>query len=216
MTEKNQIISDDEIVKSVRDGRIQYFEVLVNRYKSRIVNFIHKMIFDYDEAQSLAQDVFVKVYESIARYQSQNNFQAFIFTIAKNLTLNHIKKQKRFQWFSGEKDSNGSEEKYFQTGGTQESDIEKHQRDELLNEALRNLKENQRIALILKVYLEFSYKKIAEITGWSEPKIETLISRAKSSLKSYIQSRENPGSSVKSKQKMQENKRSRVLRVRST
>lgn len=216
MTEKDQIISDDDIVKSVRDGRIQHFEVLVNRYRNRIVNFIHKMIFDYDEAHSLAQDVFVKVYESMGTYQSQNNFQAFIFTIAKNLTLNHIKKQKRFQWFSGTKESNGQEEKYFQTGGTQELDIEKQQQEMLLNEGLRQLKENQRIALILKVYLEFSYKKIADITGWSEPKIETLISRAKSSLKGFIQSQEQPGSSVKSKQKMQENTGSRVLRMRST
>jgi RNA polymerase sigma-70 factor (ECF subfamily) len=224
VTEKDPMFSDDEIVRSVRDGRTQRFEVLVNRYKNRIVNFIHKMIFDHDESQSLAQDVFIKVFESIGKYKSQDNFQAFIFTIAKNLTLNHIKKQKRFQWFSGEQGSGEMEGRHFRTNGTQEEDIEKRRQDELMNEALKNLKENQRIALILKIYLEFSYKKIAEITGWSEPKIETLISRAKSNLRSYIQTRENPGADSRRsskrtfpvKENLQENKRSNVLEVRST
>jgi len=58
------------------------------------------------------------------------------------------------------------------------------------------LKENQRIALILKVYLDFSYKNISKITGWSIPKIETLISRAKKSLKNKIFLQENKDKNV--------------------
>jgi hypothetical protein len=60
VTEKEIVFSDDQVVRSVQEGRTQNYEVLVNRYKNKIVNFINKMIFDYDEAQSLAQDVFLK------------------------------------------------------------------------------------------------------------------------------------------------------------
>lgn len=56
----------------------------------------------------------------------------------------------------------------------------------MVTAALKELKENQRLALVLKVYLDFSYNKIAEITGWSVPKIETLISRGKTALKNKI------------------------------
>lgn len=181
------------------------------------------MIFDYDEAQSLTQDVFLKVYEGIQKYRTQDTFQAFIFTIAKNVTLNYIKKQRRFTWFSRHADSEDNEERYFQTAGTQQEDMEKSQQDQQLTAALKSLKENQRIALILKVYLDLPYKRIAQITGWSEPKIETLISRAKSDLRDYIRAQENsrpkkhpiaprPGTT---KEKVQEKEFLDVLEMRS-
>jgi RNA polymerase sigma-70 factor, ECF subfamily len=181
------------------------------------------MIFDYDEAQSLAQDVFLKVYESLKRYKSQDNFQAFVFTIAKNLTLNYIKKQKRFLWFSGNSSEN-SEEKHYRTEETQQQYIEKNQQEIMMTEALKTLKENQRIALIMKVYLDFSYKRIEEITGWSIPKIETLISRAKSSLIASIrEAQAGPGhfhstdkNKKKTEEKLQEKSSRGVLRMRST
>ncbi|MCP5046767.1 MAG: sigma-70 family RNA polymerase sigma factor [bacterium] len=211
-------------MRSVRDGRIQNFEILVNRYKNRIVNFIHKMIYDYDEAQSLTQDVFLKVFENMKKYKEQDNFQAFIFTIAKNLTLNYIKKHKRISWLSSQQYPENMENRYFRSEETQHADLERTQQEEMITTALKTLKENQRIALILKVYLEFSYKKIAEITGWSEPKIETLISRAKSNLKAAVRSRENirpessqrSGSGEKSKKKLQEKHKTNVLNMRST
>ena len=205
MAQDEQLFSDDDVVCSVREGKTQNFEILVNRYSKKIVNFVFSMMADYDEAQSISQEVFLKVYESLKRYKTENNFQAFIFTIAKNLTLNYLKKQKKilsFSFFSPDEKSQDplySEEKQHQL-------LEKHQQDEMLTAALKALNENQRLALIMKVYLEFSYKQIAEITGWSIPKIETLISRAKSNLKNELLSRDN----------LQEKDTINVLKVRHT
>lgn len=179
------VFSDDEVIQSVQEGRTQNFEILVDRYKKRIVNFVNKMIYDYDEAQSIAQDVFLKVFETVARYRMQDNFQSFIFTIAKNLTLNHIKKQKRTVMFSALLPGR-ADERQFSYEALQEEKLQENQDEELLLAALKQLSEDQRIALILKVYLEFSYNQIADITGWSIPKIETLISRAKTNLKNRI------------------------------
>lgn len=177
--------SDDEIIQSVIDGKTQNFEILIDRYKTKIINFINKMIYDYDESQNLAQDVFLKVYETLKRYKRQENFQAFIFTIAKNLTLNYIKKSQRTVMFSSFfSKQNG--EKHFSYDAQQEETYQTNQDEERLVAALKELNENQRLALILKVYLDFSYKRIEEVTGWSVPKIETLISRAKSNLKNKI------------------------------
>ena len=177
--------SDDEIIQSVIEGRTQNFEIIVERYKKKITNFINKMIYDHDEAQNIAQDVFLKVYETLKKYKKENNFSAFIFTIAKNLTLNYIKKSKRTVMFSTFL-SKQSGEKHFSYQAQQEEKYRESQDEERLITALKELKENQRLALILKVYLDFSYKKIADVTGWSIPKIETLIFRAKSNLKNKI------------------------------
>ncbi|MCK4766316.1 MAG: RNA polymerase sigma factor [Candidatus Aminicenantes bacterium] len=177
--------SDDDIIRSVIDGRTQNFEIIVDRYKKKIINFINKMIHDYDEAQNIAQDVFLKVYTNLTKYDMQDNFSAFIFTIARNRTLNYIKKDKRTVWFSSFF-SQSTAEKHFSYDAPQEDKHREKEKDEFLMNALKELKENQRLALILKVYLDFSYKKIADITRWSIPKIETLISRAKSNLKSKI------------------------------
>lgn len=228
MIEKDQVFSDDDVVRSVRDGNTRNFEALIDRYKNKIINFIHKMIYDYDEAQSLAQDVFLKVYETIERYEMRDNFQAFIFTIAKNITLNYIKKQKRVLFFSSftPGDGNGAreyEDRYFQAEETQQAAMEKDQQEELLTAALKTLNENQRITLIMKVYLGFSYHQIAEITGWSIPKIETLISRAKSALRDKIRFILNDGSPKggagrkmkRLQEEMQEKSRNDVLRVRT-
>jgi len=209
------VFSDDDVVRSVQEGNTRNFEILVDRYKNKIVNFIHKMIFDHDEAQSLAQDVFVKVYETIGRYRPQDNFQSFLFTIAKNLTLNYIKKQKRMLWFSSSPGDlvrdNSANERYFRTEAEQHELLEKDRQQLLVSEGLKRLKENQRIALILKIYLEFSYNKITEITGWSVPKIETLISRAKSNLKVFILEQQDLAANIN----MQEKREMGVLEVRS-
>ncbi|MCK4836052.1 MAG: RNA polymerase sigma factor [Candidatus Aminicenantes bacterium] len=179
------MLSDDEVIQSVQNGHIQDFEVIVNRYEKLILNFIYKMISDYEEAQNITQDVFLKVFKTLNRYQRKDNFQAYIFTIAKNLTLNDIKKRKRVVFLSTLLRGNRADD-YFRHDEDFQGHLEKEMREHQLTSAIKSLNENQRIALILKVYLRFSYKRIAEITGWSTPKIETLISRAKSQLKNKI------------------------------
>ncbi len=175
------MFSDDEVIASVLAGRRQDFEILIQRYEKRIVNFIQRMIQDGEEARSLGQDTFLKVYENLVYYKSENNFQAFIFRIARNLTLNWIKKQRRIVFFS-RLFHGGNEGDRFTAPGNPAASAEEAQRQNLVDRALRLLPVDQRLALVLKVYLDLSYHQIAAITSWSEPKIETLISRGRARL----------------------------------
>jgi RNA polymerase sigma-70 factor (ECF subfamily) len=197
----NELLSDDEIITSVLEGRTRDFEILIHRYSGKIINFINGMTADRDEAQSIAQDVFLKIYENLPYYKKQNNFSAFIFKIAKNMTLNWLNRQKRTVFFSRllGRDFN---QVPFRQAPVRTADPEKSERDEKIMQNLRSLPEEQRIALILKIYLEFSYKQIREISGWSIPKIETLISRAKSRLRKNIAMQEtNSGFVLKEREK---------------
>lgn len=187
------MFTDDEIIRSVLEGNTRNFEALIARHGKKMINFINRMIFDPDEAQNIAQDVFLRVYENLPYYKAENNFSAFLFKIAKNQTLNWIRKNKRMIFFSrmmGQDFRGGS----FTSVENPARTIEDRQQEVLLSEGLRGLREDQRLALVLKVYLDFSYRKISEITGWSEPKIETLIFRAKAGLKKHIALQENGSS----------------------
>ncbi|MCX6558646.1 MAG: RNA polymerase sigma factor [Candidatus Aminicenantes bacterium] len=180
-----EMLSDDEIITAVLEGCPDDFAILINRYSGKIIKFINSMIADRDEAQSIAQDVFIKIFQNLPYYKKQNNFSAFIFKIAKNMSLNWINRQKRTVFFSrllGQAFNQAP----FRQAQVQPVDPEQAERDETITQSLRRLPEEQRLALILKIYLEFSYKQIHEISGWSIPKIETLISRAKSRLKKNI------------------------------
>lgn len=184
------MLSDDSVIKSVLDGKTQNFEIIIERYNLLIINFVNRMIADYDEAQNITQDIFLKLYENLKKYKMKGSFKTFIFTIARNSTLNYIKRRKRITFFS-QIPSQHCIDNYFVSKNDLEKAEEKKEKDSELLSALYKLKENQRLALILKVYLEMSYKEIAEITGWSTSKIETLISRAKGNLKKELQEKRN-------------------------
>ena len=143
------------------------------------------MIFDYDEAQNIAQDVFLKIFETLDRYRQEQNFQAFIFTIARNLTLNYIKQRKRTLFFSHLFSGSG-EERHLGYEAPQEKILEGDARERLLTDALKGLKEDQRLALILKVYLEFSYKQIAEITATNVTTVNSRLHDARTRLRERL------------------------------
>jgi len=190
-----QKLTDDEVVAAVLGGRSRDFEILVRRYSSRIIHFIARMTADSDEAQSIAQEVFLKIFQNLAYYRAQNNFSAFIFKIARNMTLNWLNRQKRTVFFSrllGRE----LDKAPFRQETPRFSPQDRREREDAVTRNLMLLSEEKRLALILKVYLEFSYKQIHEVTGWSVPKIETLISRAKSRMKKNILLQESGGESV--------------------
>jgi RNA polymerase sigma-70 factor (ECF subfamily) len=188
-------LTDDEIVAAVLGGRSRDFEILVRRYSGKIIHFVARMTADDDEARSIAQEVFLKIFQNLAYYRPQNNFSAFIFKVARNMTLNWLNRQKRTVFFSrllGRELDNAP----FRQEAPRLSPQDQGERDDAVMRNLRLLPEEQRLALVLKVYLEFSYKQIREVTGWSVPKIETLISRAKSRMKKNILLQESGGEPV--------------------
>jgi len=192
---KKEGFSDDDVIRSVKKGKTNDYEVIVKRYNTRIINFIFRMTGDIEESRSLAQDVFLRIYTQLKKYRENGTFQAYIFTIARNMTLNHIKKTNRLSLFSGDlKKGDGDHIPSANRGPVEE--VEKAERDNHVLMGLQKLVVNQRLALVMKVYLGYSYKTMAEMTGWSRPKIETLISRGKMNLKKYVMLQEKGGKSV--------------------
>lgn len=194
---------DAELMLRVREGDIAAFESLVERWKSPVVHFIYKLLPDHDEAEDLAQGVFVQLWKTAGRYERQARFSTFLFTIARNLSLNEVRRRSRHPADSLDarlpEDAPDEPRPIPDPGQPSADDLA--QRTELvrlIDEALAALPEKQRVALALCREGDLSYEEIAEVLGTTVPATKSLIHRARETLKSrlkpYLASGEwNPG-----------------------
>src|ERR1044072_6320476 len=84
---------DGELVVRALAGREESFEELVRRYQRPIVAYVYRMVRDYDAALDLAQEVFIKVYTSLERYRPEVKFSTWIYRIAHNAAIDHLRRQ---------------------------------------------------------------------------------------------------------------------------
>ena len=85
-------LSDADLISSAIDGPEESFEELVRRYQRPIVGYVFRMLGDYDSALDVTQEVFIKVYNSLHRYSSEYKFSTWLYRIAHNATIDHIRR----------------------------------------------------------------------------------------------------------------------------
>jgi RNA polymerase sigma-70 factor (ECF subfamily) len=179
---------DAALMKRVTQGDQRAFEELVDKYKQPVFNMIYRTLPDAAEAEDLAQAVFVQVYKSAARYRVEAKFTTWLFTIARNLCLNELRRRSRHPAASldaaTEPDEEGVARQFEDNRNVAAPDRLIH--DELVakvSEALKDLPENQRTAILLYQEEEKSYEEIADILGASLSATKSLIHRARETLK---------------------------------
>jgi RNA polymerase sigma-70 factor (ECF subfamily) len=193
---------DAALMLRVKRGDRAAFAELVDKYKQPVMNFICRSLRDEIEAEDLAQMVFFQAYKSRARYRQTAKFSTWLFTIARNLCLNEIRRRSRHPAESIE-ESHAEHEDQPRQQYEDKSQIgapENLLHDELarkIEEALAELPENQRTAILLCRQDELSYEEIAEILGCSLSATKSLIHRGretlKEKLKPYLQTGEWSG-----------------------
>jgi RNA polymerase sigma-70 factor (ECF subfamily) len=193
---------DARLMLRVKDGDSAAFEELVEKYKQPVINLLYRTLHDATEAEDLAQNVFVQVYKSAGRYRVEAKFTTWLFTIARNLCLNEIRRRSRHPAESLEARLESQDE----TSPARQFEDRRiaSAPDQLLQEelvakvedALASLPENQRTAILLFKEKEMSYEEIAEILGCSLSATKSLIHRGretlKQKLKPYLRSGEWP------------------------
>lgn len=192
--------TDSALMQRVKGGDADAFAVLVDKYRQPVMNFVFRHVPDAAEAEDLAQVVFVQVWKSAPRYEASARFTTFLFTIAKNLCLNEIRRRNRHPAESLE---SGLEEESSPTQQIPDKRVtsadDAAQRTELfgkVDEALVALPEKQRTALLLCREGELSYDEIAGVLSLSVQATKSLIHRARETLKArlkpYLRSGEWP------------------------
>ena len=92
--------SDQDLLADLITGDMDAFEIIVNRYKDRLMNFVFRFIGNYDIAEDIVQETFLRVFRKRRDYKAIANFSTWIFTIAGNLAKSEIRRQKRWRFLS--------------------------------------------------------------------------------------------------------------------
>src|SRR6266576_904163 len=154
---------DAALMLRVKEGDTDAFEQLVDKYKQPVLNVVYRMLHDATEAEDVAQTVFVQVYKSAARYQVASKFSTWLFTIARNLCLNEIRRRSRHPTESMDATRPENEELPWQQFEDKKTysppeTLLHGELEEKINQALDELPENQRTAIILCRQNELSYE----------------------------------------------------------
>lgn len=179
------------LMLQVRQGDVGAFTELVERWKQPVMNFVFRMLPDADEAEDIAQGVFVQLWKTAGRYEPQARFSTFLFTIARNLCLNEIRRRSRHPAESLdarlEPDEQGPARDLPDAAQTA-ADAESQSRElvDKVDEALADLPEKQRVALALCREGELSYEEIAAVLETSVSATKSLIHRAREVLKTRL------------------------------
>lgn len=182
---------DAVLMLRVKRGDREAFELLVNKYKQPVTNLIYRTLGDATEAEDLAQNVFVQVYKSAHRYQVSAKFTTWLFTIARNLCLNEIRRRSRHPADSLDAPHPEHEDqplRQFEDAKTfSPPDALLHgELEQKIQQALSDLPENQRLAILLCRQDELSYEDIARVLGCSLSATKSLIHRGRETLKQKL------------------------------
>ncbi len=179
---------DAALMVRFREGDERAFDGLVEKFQGPVFNFIFRQIGRLDEAEDIAQNVFIQVYKSAHRYEPRAKFTTWLFTIARNLCLNEFRRQQRHplqslqQTLSNDPESEQAQFADPTARSPSVEIIEKELQEEILK-AVRQLPESQRTAVWLCRYENMSYEEIAEVLDLSVSATKSLLHRARETLK---------------------------------
>jgi RNA polymerase sigma factor (sigma-70 family) len=180
------------VVRQVQAGDLGAFDRLIVKYRSRIYGVIYNLASNREDAADLTQDTFIKAFQSIHRFQGQSSFFTWLYRIAINSTLTHLRKNRARSFFSLE--AINSEEPASKeiiaaltdkTGAERDTHVRELQ--EKLNEAMQKLSINHRTVVTLFEIDGLSHQDIAEIMNCSVGTVRSRLHYAKQLLQAELQ-----------------------------
>lgn len=182
---------DAALMLRVQQGDMAAFEELVNKYKQPVINLLYRTLPDAAEAEDLAQHVFLQVFKAADRYRVTAKFSTWLYTIARNLCLNEIRRRARHPADSLDAEHPENEDQpahQYEDTKTFAAPDEVLQAElvEKIHQALAELPETQRTAILLFREEEMSYEEIAQVLGCSLSATKSLIHRGRETLKQKL------------------------------
>ncbi|HKP36371.1 MAG TPA: sigma-70 family RNA polymerase sigma factor [Pyrinomonadaceae bacterium] len=180
-------LADSELVQSALAGRESGFEELVRRYQRPIAAYVYRMVGDYDAALDLTQEVFIKVYNSLGRYRSEFKFSTWIYKIAHNAAIDHLRRNSaREQTLSNGDGGERSEVVIESRRMTPEQESERNERCSEIETVVQLLPHAYRELIVLRHSHDLSYDEIAEVTGLPLGTVKNRLFRAREAMREQL------------------------------
>jgi RNA polymerase sigma-70 factor (ECF subfamily) len=170
------------------DKQEDVFGRIVHDYQEKIINTCYRFVHQQQDAEDVAQEVFIEVYRSLDAFQGKAALSTWIYRIAVTKSLDYLRKKgrkKRFghlRRFLGFEDDRGEQTFEPQDPSTSVDRLEQQERAAILQQAVAALPENQRVAITLNKYEALSYAEVARVMDTTVSSVESLIHRAKKNL----------------------------------
>jgi len=184
-------LDDSAVVRASLEGEDRAFTELVVRYQTRLLNFIYRTIGDRERAEDLVQEVFVRVYRHLHRFDQGKKFSTWIYTIASNLAKNELRNRSRsplvyFQALKKEWEADHRPLQFEDVSSKPDDLYRKRHLRELVEWSVERLPEHHRVVFVLRELEGKSYEEIAEITGCNLGTVKSRLNRARNSFATII------------------------------
>jgi len=171
------------LIKNTLHGDTQSFAKIVDKYKDMVYTISIKILRNKEDAEEVAQDTFVKVYNSLKNFRKESKFSSWIYRIAYNTAISRVRKEKKKK-----ADISLDDKEYIKDNITINhitktlEPLEAEERHLYLHKAINSLSTNEQLAVNLFYLEEKSVKEIEEITSWSTSNVKTQLFRARKKL----------------------------------
>jgi RNA polymerase sigma-70 factor (ECF subfamily) len=177
-------LADSDLVTRAIAGREEGFEELVRRYQRPISTYVYRMVGDYDAALDLTQEVFIKVYGSLPRYRSEFKFSTWIYKIAHNAAVDHLRRHSsRVQALVSDFDGEQREMPIESRRPNPEQESERKERRAEIETVIAQLPSAYKELVILRHSQDMSYDEIAEVTGLPLGTVKNRLFRAREAMR---------------------------------
>jgi RNA polymerase sigma-70 factor (ECF subfamily) len=190
LTDKNlyELTDEELILEFQQNNTVRAYEILVERYKNPLTNYVFRFLGDYEACMDVVQEAFIKVYRYRDSYSSIAKFSTWIYTIAGNLARTEYQRRRRRKFFSINAYGEEKDETYdipdesYRPDQMTDSGI----KDEIIQKAIQKVSPAYREMVILRDIQELSYEEISEITGVTVGTVKSRINRGRAQLQKLL------------------------------
>lgn len=185
------LMNDEELIQKIVERDHLAFKSLVDRYQHLVINTCYNLIGNRQDAEDVAQEVFLQVYKSAQKFRGEAKISTWLYRIAVNRSLNFIRDNKRFGWLKNLSSLLEGERQRVGEMPAPNSDqpdlaLQKKEQNVVVQREIASLPGKQRAAFVLHAYERLPYQEIAEVLQLSLSSVESLIHRAKLNLQKKL------------------------------
>lgn len=183
MTKGNLKPDEDRLVAALKRGDQDAFRQIIESYQDNIIRVCKGFVGNHEDAEDLAQDVFIQLYKSSSSLRGEARLSTWLYRVAVNKSLNHIRSMRSKQQYAHIEVSDVPD-----AVSEEETDdrIKATDHRKALRQSIGRLPENQRTAFILQKYEDLSYEEISKVMNMSLSSVQSMIFRARKNLQDYL------------------------------